>query len=483
MNVQSIRFRLIFWHAGLLAAAFFILASFIFFGVKFYLEDSFGENHLRWAKQIGSTLQIRINESRRERIEVDIKGRFAPEANRRFIRVTSPDGTSLYTSGPPDDRSFVPSAVPKPTRQLSQPITRKIEAGDSVELMVVGAPVATTQGLYIIESGAPLDTVQDYLDRLLFWLCVSFPILLGLSITGGHLLINAALAPVEKTCCAAEEITLQNLSRRLPVSHSGDELERLSIAMNLMIARLDEAFGHNRRFMADASHEMRTPLTVIRGELEALTRDPKLSGDAKAVVGSILEEAESLARIVESLFTIARLDAGEGHVKWTRFDLAKTASSTAEQMLLMAEDKGITVSFEGANPVEMEGDQPRIKQVIVNLLDNAIKYTQPGGRINIYVAAAGEKAILEVSDNGIGIPLEAQPHIFERFYRVDKARSRDQGGAGLGLAIAKAICAAHRGSIEVQSSDGWGSRFRVELPISFEMADLPGPTKLPLFKT
>ena len=179
----------------------------------------------------------------------------------------------------------------------------------------------------------------------------------------------------------------------------------------------------------------------------------------------MLEEVERLAKIVEGLFALSRLDAGEAQAERVRFDLAEMAATTADQMSLLAEDKGIAVSCEAKPGITVEGDRARLKQVVVNLLDNAIKYTPSGGAIHLGVSRENGHALLDVTDNGIGIPGEALPHLFERFFRVDKARSRDQGGAGLGLSIVKSICTANGAVVEVESTPGQGSHFRIRLPL------------------
>jgi heavy metal sensor kinase len=283
---------------------------------------------------------------------------------------------------------------------------------------------------------------------------------------GGYFLVRRALTPVDRIASSAEQITLHNLKERLPIAKTGDELERLSISLNHMIARLDEALQHNQRFIADASHELRTPLTIMRGELEAIVEGAYPASDVQPTAASILEEAQRLGRIVEGLFAISRLDAGEAQKEWAQFDLAKLATSTAEQMCLLAEDKEINISSHAPEEVVVEGDRARLKQVIVNLLDNAIKYTLAGGKIRLSVTARDGRASLEVADTGIGIPADARPHIFERFFRVDKARSRELGGAGLGLSIVKSICTAHGGQVDFQSTEGVGSCFKVELPLA-----------------
>jgi signal transduction histidine kinase len=212
---------------------------------------------------------------------------------------------------------------------------------------------------------------------------------------------------------------------------------------------------------------------VLRGELESLAQDVQLRLQTRESLGSLLEEVDRLAEIVESLLALSKLDAGEATSERVRFDLGELASSTAEQMSLLAEDKNITVVCEAAPQVMVEGDRARMKQVVVNLLDNAIKYTPNGGRVLLKISREAREAILEVADNGVGIPAAALPHMFKRFFRVDDSRSREQGGAGLGLSIVKSICSAHGAAVEVRSTPGEGSRFRVRQPLADELAMRP----------
>ncbi|HYV03174.1 MAG TPA: ATP-binding protein, partial [Blastocatellia bacterium] len=188
--------------------------------------------------------------------------------------------------------------------------------------------------------------------------------------------------------------------------------------------------------------------------------------DLRETIGSTLEETERLSKIVDSLLSISRLDAGEALMTRERFDLNELVADTADQMRLLAEDKQISLKCTVAGPVEVEGDKGRVKQVVVNLVDNAIKYTGEGGKVEISVSPNNGNAVLEVADSGVGIPSEAIAHVFERFYRVDRARSRQMGGSGLGLSIVKSICTAHQGRVRVESNEGKGSRFTVELPLA-----------------
>jgi heavy metal sensor kinase len=297
-------------------------------------------------------------------------------------------------------------------------------------------------------------------------LAFGLPIGVLIAVSGGFVLVRRALNPVNQIAHKAEDISQHNLSERLPVVNSGDELEHLSISLNNMIARLEDAIQTSKQFVADASHELRTPLTVLRGELESLAQDALLKAQTRESLGSLLEEVDRLTEVVESLLALSKLDAGEAISERVRFDLAELVSTTAEQMSLLAEDKQIRVECDAAPDVFVEGDRSRMKQVVVNLLDNAIKYTQNGGNVLLRIARDGDTAVLEVVDNGIGIPTEALPHMFKRFFRVDDSRSRDQGGAGLGLSIVESICAAQGAEVDVTSRPGSGSCFRVRQPLA-----------------
>jgi signal transduction histidine kinase len=231
-----------------------------------------------------------------------------------------------------------------------------------------------------------------------------------------------------------------------------------------MLTRLRDSVQISRRFLADASHELRTPLTVIKGELQQIVGTEAVELGLRERVGSVLEEVARLEHLVSGLLVLSRLDAGEVRREWGDVDLAELASGTSEQMRLMAEDRGIHFECSALRPSVVHGDRARLKQIIVNLLDNAIRFTPRGGTVTMRTQQNDAYDILEVRDTGIGIPAAALPHVFDRFYRVDEARSRDDGGAGLGLSIAKSICTAHGAQIEANSEPGQGSCFRLMFP-------------------
>lgn len=472
MNTRSIRFRLTVWHAGLLAGLLLLFGGSTWFGLAHYLNRSLGESLARQARQIGENFLLDVRTSGESYVIEEINEHYSPERNDHFVRVTRADGSVLYISGAPISKGFDPGQVSAaPLLSLSshssgRDATREEHLSGGGELLIYSLPFTARDGSrYVIEAGTPYESIEDALRGLLLTLAVGLPVMIVVAVLGGYWIMRHALRPLDEIAGAAERITSRNLSERLPAPHSGDEIERLSFALNRMIARLDESFQYIRRFTADASHELRTPLTVLRGELEAIAQRSRLDDEARGAVGSSLEETERLVRIVESLLAISRLDAGEAQMERARFDLAELAATTTEQMRLLAEDKRVRLECRADGRIEVVGDRARLKQVVVNLVDNAIKYTPEGGAVGVIVSANDSRAVMLVEDNGVGVPADALPHLFERFYRVDKARSRQMGGVGLGLAIVKSIVAAHGGQVKVESAEGKGSRFIVELPL------------------
>jgi len=470
VNPRSLRFRLVLWHALWLGAVFLATGALLYFAVGRYLEQTLAQAALARANRVAA-LVSRLGEVPAARYTAEITADFAPEASGRFIRVFRPDGTVLYQSGPPGDDSFDPAQIGPPG---PHPGVRREKLAAGTELVIVtvaanrsgAAPAGAWAPLFLVETGQSLAPALRELHRLLLALALGFVVVTGVALTGGYILVDRALRPVAEITRSAERITSRNLSERLPIPATRDEIAQLSGALNRMIARLDEAFQLNRRFLADASHELRTPLTILHSELEAMVQrgDPQPHPEPDETMANLLEEVQRLSGIVENLFALSRLEAGLARTPATHFDLAKLAATTAEQMCLLAEDKQVNINCQTPAPVFLEGDRGRFKQVIVNLLDNAIKYTPAGGTVTLTVREEHHEAVCEVTDTGIGIPAGALPHLFERFFRVDGARNRESGGAGLGLAIVKAICAAHNGRVEVESTEGAGSCFRVFLP-------------------
>ncbi len=465
MNTRSIYFRLILWYSGLVVAVFAAFGAYTYKGVESRLYGEMEQTFKRRAHQIADNILVHAHEKTPEDIAEQIRAVYSPSASSRFIRILRNDRTVYYISLPPKDGVFNPFAIPLPTHMWAE--TRTVKLSSHNAIYMVSVPVTAGGEVFLIEMGAPVSELETVLHGLMVILLLGVPAAVLIVSAGGYMLVRRSLKPVEDMRSTAEQITFGNLSNRLPAAATGDELEYLSITLNQMLARLDDSYQQASRFSADASHELRTPLSIMRGELESLIqREAGLSEPLRERIGSVLEETERLSHIVESLFAISRLDAGEGRTEPVTFYLADMVDTTKDQMLLMAEEKNIKVMVEKTHNVRIKGNAARLKQVVVNILDNAIKYTPEDGTISIRIYSTHHKAILEIKDNGIGIPADALPHVFERFYRADKVRSREQGGAGLGLAIVRSICQAHGGAVEIESTENQGTTCRVELPLA-----------------
>jgi heavy metal sensor kinase len=464
MNHRSLAFRLGAWYTLLLSATFVLVGTGTFYGLQQYLRSNLADSLRRRSTQVEQILREAPADATNRSIAQEINTRIAPEFNNRFVRVTRLPGTVVYRSGPPGDQSFDPTAVPTLGQSTLAAAAVTVPVDDQ-HLMIRATPVKADSGGYLVELGVSFASMDEGLSRLLDLLALLLPILIVCAAGGGYWLVNRALRPVDLLSQTAEQMSLQNLTWRLPVTPSGDALERLSISLNNMLGRLRDSVQASGRFLADASHELRTPLTVIKGELQELTHAPRLSqSDVLERAGSVLEEVARLEHLVSGLLVLLRLDAGETQSEWLEVDLAELARSTAEHMRLMAEDRGIDIDLSDLRKAVIQGDRARLKQIIVNLLDNAIRFTPRGGCVSLRTDADASGSVLEVTDTGIGIPATSIAHVFDRFYRVDEARSREDGGAGIGLSIVKSICTAHGAEIDVKSLLGAGSSFRVRFP-------------------
>jgi len=469
---RSIRARLITLYVVTLTLIFVCFGGYTYWGFKQYLIRSLQQTLTRRAHQIASTILVDMPQKGEGYVGSEIQARYAPELNERIIRITDQSGRIIYASRNADVLSKPPFVPFEGAKTETVPVDREETSQTKEDIQVVAIGYRLENGAqYVVEVGTSESDIFSALDGLLVTLSIGFPVFIGLTSVGAYLLLGRALRPVDEIVRSAERITAQNLSQRLPVPETGDEVERLSLALNRMIQRLDEAFQVASRFTADASHELRTPLTIMRGELEALLKEGISNEDQTSQVESVLEEAERLTQIVEGLLLMSRLEAGESQTSKDPIDFATLVSTTAEQMTPLAEDKSISLVCEAGRDVMVEANEIRLKQVVVNLLDNAIKYTPEGGKITVRVTGEPSWAILEVRDNGIGISKEALPHVFERFYRSEQIQARKARGTGLGLSMVQSIVDAHAGKVEVDSRENEGATFRIHLPrLQLQMA-------------
>lgn len=330
----------------------------------------------------------------------------------------------------------------------------------------------------LLLAAASLDSVAAALTVVRGAIFISLPLILVLAGLGGHLLSTRGLAPLASMAAQAKMITGRNLETRLDIGTPAEELQVLVVAFNELLSRLDQSFESMRRFVADASHELRTPLSIIRGEADVALSQERSTVQYQQSLAIVLDESRRLSRLVDDLLNLARADAGHVKLQVREFYLNDLLADCCRSVHGLAAVRNITIECRSGADLQFRGDEELLRRLVMNLLDNAIRYTPPGGKVDAALESDGDRVRIRVSDTGAGIPAEAAPHIFERFYRADKARSRQDGGFGLGLAIVKWIAESHNGAVELSSRNGAGSAFTVTLSREAEpvkRADLAAP--------
>jgi heavy metal sensor kinase len=321
---------------------------------------------------------------------------------------------------------------------------------------------------YTVQVAATVDEALEALGKFRVILALTAPMLLIAASAGGYWISRRALSPVDEISHAAQRISIENLTDRLRVPQTGDQLQRLSETLNEMLSRLESSVRRMAQFTADASHELRAPVSLMRttAEVAVLKRDRPAEEYLEAL-DDILEEAERTSQVVDSLMLLARTDSGKETLDCVRVDACTIVRGAAEQGERLARNAGVEFSIDlPASPVPIQADTEALRRALLILMDNAAKYTPRGGSMRVGLSRNNGFAIASVSDSGIGISPEDIPNVFDRFWRADKARSREQGGAGLGLSIAKWIVDVHGGSISVESKVGKGSVFAICLPLA-----------------
>lgn len=447
LRPRTVRLRLTLWYAAALALIVFIFATAVYFLVEASLYRQLDEQLSRKLSAIERVLPD----------EPDELGEIEEHGSVHLFQVRQ-DGRVIFET---DDwkETGLQEAIEITDSQSA--ISWQFPGGHFYRVKV-STPAAGFTAAVAEEQ----DAIRQSLKSLGTTLMIGLPCALLLALAAGYFLAGRVLSPVRAMAAKAEEITAERLFERLPVENSEDEFGRLATVFNHTLSRLEESFQSLRRITADASHELRTPLTTLRSVGEVGLRDHLDLESSREVIGSMLEETDRLAGLVDSLLTLTRADSGKLQLKQENVDLAGLLEDVAEHLRVLAEEKNQILSVESEeNGITANVDRSVLRQAIINLLDNAIKYTGTGGRIRLRVKRLrNAKAALEIMDQGPGIPAEHQEKIFERFYRVEKGRSRDTGGTGLGLAIARWAVEVNGGRIEVESQKGQGSVFRVLLP-------------------
>ena len=455
--IHSIKFRFTIWYLLVLA----VLLSALSAGVYFYLSRSLYRNlddslELRSTqlRSIPAILEsIRQGEFQEELGEIVIlyfySGDQLMEVSPRGISIPLSDefisqaiaGTSLFTT--------IQTAEGEGLRLLAVPLT-----------LIQGQPPGSQPATLVIARSTK--QIDQALDGLVRTLIIAVPLALVLAAGGGIFLARRALKPVDKIAQTAQEIEESDLSRRINVN-TKDELGRLAATLNEMIGRLEKAFQRQKQFTSDASHELRTPLAVIEAESTLALQKERPSSDYQQSLEIISQESRQMSSLIDQLLTLARADAGKEQWNFTEVNLGKLITNLSTDVEVLCQEKGLSFQLGQTQDLVVKGDEARLRELFMNLLDNAIRYTPAPGTVSVSLRREGQMAVVAIMDTGIGIPAEDIPFIFERFYRVDKSRSRAEGGSGLGLAICRHIAEAHGGKIEVESQVGAGSTFSVWL--------------------
>ncbi len=409
-------------------------------------------------------LEAQKNDASTAKLQEEVTEAYVLEHSGDYLQIYDAGGEWIYRASFLQKMSFLPV-----TPDL-QPVYEDRELGGK-PFRFLSQSINVRGRRFSVQTGLPTHEALQALVLFRRYLAMFAPLILLVASGVGYWVSGRALSPVDAITRTARNITGSNLSSRLEQLNTGDELQRLSDTLNEMLGRIEAAFLRVTQFTGDASHELRTPISLIRTEAEIVLRKSRSEPEYREALRHILLEAERTTSLVEKLLSLARADSGRGPLEIRRFDLRETVLKVASEWRTVAGSEGLRFAESiTASEVPIDGDETVLHQLLNILLDNAVKYTPPGGRIDLSLdqralTQQDHKAVLTVVDSGIGIAVEDQTKIFERFYRADKARSSELEGAGLGLAIALWIVQQHRGSIGVQSSPGKGSVFVVELPL------------------
>jgi heavy metal sensor kinase len=448
----SIRARLTAWYSVVLLAGLTLFGAGIWLMVSHSLRASLFETLTQAAKGVTTVLQ---SETEPDHLREELTEYASATPGGNLMEVRNSQGQQIVASKTVS------------MEQSDSASAYGVQVRPSGRYRTFTTNVSVNGGQYRVLVATPMDATEATLSRVRMLLLWSTPVVLLLASLGGYWISRRALAPVDEITRAARVIGIQSLSQRLAVPASGDEIQRLSETWNGMLARLEAAVKRLSQFTADASHELRTPIALIRTTAELTLRRERSPETYREALRQVLLESERTTRLVEDLLLLARADAGLPSLPLERLELIPLVRDVCQQGQILAEARQLEISAEIPDePVFVEANDPALRRMLLLLLDNALKYTPSGGRITLSVDRGPAGATVAVRDTGIGIPETALPHVFERFYRVDESRNRDAGGTGLGLSIAKWIAERHHASLEAESVVGQGSVFRIRFPLT-----------------
>jgi heavy metal sensor kinase len=459
----SLRARLAIGYAATLAALLTVYAGLVF-GVVFQLFSAEVDRRLDQELEIAErSLFVDPAGQLAWRPVAGTTLDFGALANMLWVDVHRADGSLLhrqlggYARGGPVE----PLAL-DPAR--SGYFSARLPDGSVLRVLQGSVQLASGQRA-VIRAALAEDQIRHDLSVFLVVLGGGLPVSIAIAGLAGYWLARRALAPIDRLTTEARSITAEHLDARLPVVNPDDELGRMALAFNAIFSRLQQSFGQLQRFTADASHELRTPLTVIRSVGEVGLREPRSEVEYRDIIGTMLEEVDRLTLLTTTLLELTRAEGGRARLKRTAFDLRDLAGDAAGFVGVLAEEASVRIELDlPEHPLPVVADWTVLRQALINLLDNAIQHSLPGATVTVACRDLEGGSSISVRDHGAGIPAEHLPHVFDRFYRVDGARSRARGGFGLGLAITRWAVESHGGRIDVVSTPGTGSVFCIHLP-------------------
>lgn len=461
LEPRSIRTRVTLWYLSVLGVSLFIYSIGISALFLWQLQRQLGTHAIEDIETIEGLLYFTPAG------ELDLHDDYhnhpaSKLVQERLVEVWSGDGQILFMNDRLGGRSL--GGPPSRGEGVGGYSERHIHLDDGTPITLVSRRHILDGKPLLIRLGYSEEPIWERLEHLFFAMLIGLPVVLGLAGLAGHLLVNRVLSPIGEMVQRAEWISLDRLNTRLPVEND-DELGHLARVFNEMLGRLEQSFEQLRRFTADASHELRTPLAALRSVGEIGIQKDGSREDYRDIIGNMLEETNRLTRLVESLLTLSRADAGQIRLRTSRFPIMGLLRESAELLEVLADEKEQRMILQGDEHTSVTADVLFLRQAFVNILHNAIKYSPAGGLILV----SGEldrhgSVTVSITDSGPGIAPEYREKVFDRFYRIDPGRARDSGGAGLGLAIVKWVVQAHGGEIHLGSAANGGSVVSIQLP-------------------
>ena len=472
---DSVRVRLTLWYSTLMACVLVGIALVTYFGIRENAMRRTDASLSDLAESFLTTLMDELHDQDQPSLENSAQAAIAEHNFRDVLFFVVDENQHIAVASHSEDTEFDPAAG---VSEFQRRLARAQAEGSKRPFHTIhlggkpyrgyARPFSVRSQKYSLLVLQSLHQQQEFLSEVGGSFALIIPLVIALTSVGGYLLARKSLAPVVAMSAQAGRIGEANLHDRLPIQNPKDELGLLATSFNGLLDRLDQSFERQRRFIADASHELRTPVAVLCGEAEvALSQKDRSASEFRESVSILEREATRLKLIVEDLFTLARADAGQYPLTLTHFYLDELAVDCCRTVRTLAMAKGVALHCDSVKETPVHADEGLLRRMILNLLDNAIKYTPQGGSVSVACESADGASSLTVNDTGLGIPSELQPRIFERFFRADKARVRSEnngGGAGLGLSISRWIAEAHHGRLELTRSDSSGSVFAFTMP-------------------